>query len=685
MNEDRYSLCLSYPKQFSQDSFSCFRIADYNIKEKRFEQAIYDSETEPRSIGYRPGDFIPFKPEIKRWKKDTFEDKLFSYSHYLSAEESIYELVFPSEFKNNVYDEGFIRMVLHSGFTIDENASDDLLIVVYSDAHSYFVLHCKSNFFKNNNGTFYVHQNISDMLHTVHHVNLYEIDKYHIICSEDANIKNSNNEIIKRYFYDSTVLPNSFKKFNLYGIEEYIPQYIINYLRKQKNLLQITNSNIHAISQVISEGLKDEKNISSFFGDTQYTTEELLEVIPQTSSKIVDILSDNSELNDVILNILLNSRETFNKCIDLVKKEWLKEHDAERETLSKKISIEKKKIEKANKQKALVDIEINDKKLELIAIESAIKENEMKLSQISMQISDELYDFSNNIVKQCELLTIGKSSFTSGNTISVSSNDEVVKVLDTEEIDDIDDFEEILQKNIEKIGYSKSALELSQVITFCISNNLPIIVSNNSINLARAIAATFEGNALTTISIPAGYTDYSVLVERIINGSKVCFISGLFDGCNDSLFNYLFNNKNIKNKIIILSADGVSAKYISKYIWNNAMFLDGDLYYSYPLENSFVSTSGEIDFGIEYKTDELKKQLKWLSKFTTKKIISNLGAYKLAKYMIDIDFDPNKDIMVWMQLVVNVTTTKSDYLIDEINSSNLKDDYKELLISYIEE
>jgi flagellar motility protein MotE (MotC chaperone) len=691
MSNYQYSLCLSYPRLGYTDRYAYFRIADFDVRNGKFIQAECSSlnddfSSAPKQISCNPVDMVPFSTSIRKWNFDEENQKIYSFNYDLKDENEIYEVIFPKELQNIEYDHKKIRDVLKSGITINPNSCENLLIVISTSGTHHAVIYCKKSLFKQMNGLFYLQQNISDMHHVIHSVNAYDISSYSIITTTDLKIKLNDGEYIERYFYNSTMLPEECDTFNLYNIEEYVPQFVASYLKKEKIRLQISNTNIKNIVSAINSALQEESVINEYFSMTGYSQEDILSVLPLYSDVISSAILSDDKVDEIVSNCLMNSDDSYKKCIEIGKEEWLAEKSEEQKNIKNEISNTSKELEHLQKEKSKLLQEIenvkksynrseNEKNKLLLEIES----KKQSLVELNQEIQDELNEFSNNIVKQVELISIANCQNRADTGVSVSSNCKAFSQVREEVVEDKDDFEELLQENFEIVGYNGDfALQMAQIVAFCIGNSLPVIVSRNSVQIANAIAATFSKRSITYINVPVGYTNYDLLAQQINSKNGVVHISGLFDGFNESAFIYI--NNLIENKIpIILSADGIDIQMMPNNILDSAMYIDGGIGFGLPKSDLFVSAENDIDFVFDYQKDAINEQKKWLKPFIKAGVISNIAALNYSKFMAYIDFDESNDWILWLQICANCKPNNFDDMLERLDSSNLKENKKFLM------
>lgn len=677
MNNPKISLCLAYPNYNNPGTQILFRVADYYPDDDiLYEISFHDdrySDT-PKRIGAHPRDVSPGLTALREWEYDN--DDIGRTRSYNYAG-NIYEIVFPEELKNIAYsDTNEIRRILSEGFTLDDNISSNILIAIgKSGSHNALLLCRKRDLKKTDTGLYAIVSNKRDMLHSVHHLEEYDILDSSIIDTSSCRISLPGGyKAPTRYFYNSTTLPESVGIFHPIVFSKYIPTFISNYIKKHKATLQFNLNDIRKITDILDLILDDHEYIEDFFKITGYTQEQLGNILPQYKQTIIESFLSESSIDAILQQCLLQDKDMHKHFIEIVRTSWLEEKSEEKqkvleqlETLKKScLECESDLIEKTEKKNTI--------SAELFELEKDIISNQEKLSKIRSDIETELKEFSDNIVHNSALLAVAQSvnntsTATDIDLITLGSN-----ISDAPDfLTDHDDFQESLADNLITIGYDDSvADEMAQLISYSICEHLPILVNANEDAIAKCIAAMF-GTAVTVINLSNSMrpSEYISAIQNTNN--TVILVNGAFSGFSIEHFNsirYRFANEGYITLFSISSAD---VGLIPRTVHENSMYLECGHGYSYssPQKLMFYNSHYSI-FLKSYDKDSFTKQRKKLTYFIENGIIDTVTAVKYAKYMVDIECDIHKDWLLLLQICIQARTNyKTDIMKDWLISNNI--------------
>ena len=223
MSNTNYSLCTTYPLRNKPDKMMFFRIMDYNIYNKEYIPILnteWSNDGEPKIIGSNPIEVKEDITHLRRWHYSEYEEgKTISYHE----EGSVFEIIYLSELNGlSIRETEKIRKILLSGFNLPEYTASELLIVIGEEDQKYKVVHCLKGKLKcNREGAFHFSDNVTDMLHTTHFLNEYEISKTDVVNTENVDIKQANGgRYPTRFFYKYSDLPASTGIFNLFAVKD---------------------------------------------------------------------------------------------------------------------------------------------------------------------------------------------------------------------------------------------------------------------------------------------------------------------------------------------------------------------------------------------------------------------------------------------------------------------------------
>ena len=114
--------------------------------------------------------------------------------------------------------------------------------------------------------------------------------------------------------------------------------------------------------------------------------------------------------------------------------------------------------------------------------------------------------------------------------------------------------------------------------------------------------------------------------------------------------------------ILIFPLNGVNTEMISSHVWNQTMFIDGDMGiidFGKDTLNVFYSS---VDFVLEYDAEIFRKKRKLLKQFYG--IIDNMAVLNYAKYLAVTDGTMGADEMILVQVLLSAKSSgkKEDFL-----------------------
>lgn len=237
-----------------------------------------------------------------------------------------------------------------------------------------------------------------------------------------------------------------------------------------------------------------------------------------------------------------------------------------------------------------------------------------------------------------------------------------INSISVEEISDLETFEEELAENLELSGYKELvAAEMAQTIVFCISNRLPLIINENAERIADCIAAMFSSDGACAMTFPIGDSNCSkicsLIASKAVKEHNVFIVNGIFDGFSLNPYSELLQHSAewANNVILILPLNGTSIEMIPSSVWNNAMFIDGDIGVDgFPASALHVYIS-KVIFEKELDIDNLRNKRKLLKSFAG--IISNTALLNYSKFLAMTNRTIETSMMLRLQIAVYAKTT----------------------------
>ena len=256
-------------------------------------------------------------------------------------------------------------------------------------------------------------------------------------------------------------------------------------------------------------------------------------------------------------------------------------------------------------------------------------------------------------------------------------------------IEDRDTFEEELAENLEKTGYTESyAYEMSQVISFCICNKIPLVINENAGIIADCIASMFGADGAMELTLPLAESSCTSLCHTIQENAtakyNVFIINGVFDGLSLNAYNELLQNYTELNQktLLILSTRGLSMSMIPAAVWNHAFFIDGDLHLTSVMTEPLTSFSSEVAFVPTYDSATIKAKRKELKPF--KDYVCNTAQLNYAMFMATYDEHIASSLLLQLQLIMaGLNNNSLDELVASFASAGVTEENQKLIIKYL--
>ena len=276
-------------------------------------------------------------------------------------------------------------------------------------------------------------------------------------------------------------------------------------------------------------------------------------------------------------------------------------------------------------------------------------------------------DFISEMAFAMPIDTKSKSALSEGSSTSITYRKKKYHL--GTEITDMDSFEEELTENLILSGYDeRTALQMAQIIVFAICNNMPIVCGEHAERIADCISSMFGCDGTCMISLPIGEPRCKEICDfigqEIKDVNRVFMVNGIFEGFSLSAFHEIRQrSEEWGNKaILIFPLNGVNIEMISSHVWNQTMFIDGDLGitdFGMDTLNAFHSS---VDFALEYDIEVFRKKRKLLKQFYG--LIDNMAILNYAKYLAVTDGTMETDEMIFIQVLLSAKSfgKKEDFL-----------------------
>lgn len=404
----------------------------------------------------------------------------------------------------------------------------------------------------------------------------------------------------------------------------------------------------------------------------KYVSDFILQAESYLSEKDIETL--------VLAKAIERNEELVARCKELLTVEWEKDYSERLQTaehhmqdMDASIACKKEELEKSR-------INYRELKNKLQLIQTEISEKETLACEVEQKVAgrialarknaadficDMAFTLPGHITSQQQSTMIPKGTYRKINSVP------------EEEISDIDTFEEELAENLELSGYKELvAAEMAQIIVFCISNQLPLVINENAERIADCISAMFGNEGAYAVTFPLGETDCSkicsLIASEAVREYNVFLINGVFDGFTLNTYTELLQHSMEwgDNALLILPLNGISIEMIPSSVWNQAMFIDGDIGVdTFPTSELHAFTT-KVIFKAEVDDKILRDKRKLLKQFSG--IISNTALLNYSKFLAMMNETIESSIMLRLQISAYAKTTgKTDAFIEAFTAMGI--------------
>lgn len=241
-----------------------------------------------------------------------------------------------------------------------------------------------------------------------------------------------------------------------------------------------------------------------------------------------------------------------------------------------------------------------------------------------------------------------------------------------EDIDNLEDFEEEVEYNLDVIGYEdKISREIAQIISFSICNHNPIIIGENATAIGQCLSATMNGENLFEIFISVEGAEIAELFNILDSvEERVILIHGIFDGYNVTIYNAVVSYlKNKKNLVILLSIEGISVNMLPVGVFQHAFYINGDegltqigdsLMQSFNILNEFIMT--------ELKSKDFRDKRKEFALFLD--LLGNKQVNTYTLYLLKYGENLNENDVILKQIITVARILGKEEKLNEIFREN---------------
>lgn len=401
-------------------------------------------------------------------------------------------------------------------------------------------------------------------------------------------------------------------------------------------------------------------------------------------------LSQSDIETEVLASAIERAPQFTAQCMALLSESW-ESANAQRLNDAKNAfeEITRAVSEQRNNQAVLLN-ECSDLEKKLHSIQAEIQEKEKLAADVEAGVADRIARAQQKAADFIASMAFVQGSSTPGkNAISSAEEAIIQRQVDTIpgcSISDKEDYVDELIENFQTVGYDGvTATHMAELVTICMDNLLPLICGSNELQIGDCIAAMY-GNAgayATTISTDQGNSGAICEAITSLCSSKpgVFVISGAFDGFSLNAYKEILLHQERwgRNAILIFALGGVHPSMLPPYIWERAMFIDGDIGLKLVAPSSLSSHSVDNSIFNGDSIESVEELQKILRPFSG--IVSNLAAFNYMKYMDLSGSTVTDDIQLLLQIVCYALSgNKIDKLRDILSAMRKNvEDYPELL------
>lgn len=403
----------------------------------------------------------------------------------------------------------------------------------------------------------------------------------------------------------------------------------------------------------------------------QYTIDEeyLSSFIKQADSYLSE---DDIDMETLGAAVERNT-ELVRRCKELLSEDWQKENSQqllmaqdELEKVQRAVKEERDNYTTYKEQHSKVQKELKELQAEISKQEKLAQDVQEKIAARIALARKDAADFISEMAFAMPIDIKSKGVLSEESSISVTYRKKKYHL--GTEITDMDSFEEELTENLILSGYDERvALQMAQIIVFAICNNMPIVCGEHAERIADCISSMFGCDGTCMLSLPIGEPrckEICDFIEQEIKAvNRVFIVNGIFEGFSLNAFHEIRQrSEEWGNKAILIFPLNGNTEMISSHVWNQTMFIDGDIGitdFETDTLNAFYSS---VDFVLEYDAEVFRKKRKLLKQFYG--MIDNMAVLNYAKYLAVTDGTMEADEMIFIQILLSAKSSekKEDFL-----------------------
>lgn len=396
-----------------------------------------------------------------------------------------------------------------------------------------------------------------------------------------------------------------------------------------------------------------------------------------------------SDINaDVLSAVIERNSALMSKCKDMLYEEWSAENEEQLRIARQTLEEVTKETEQQRQDVAMLKDQQDNLRQQMKTLQAEIGKKEALASAVEEKVASRIAEARQNAADFISDLAFTSPVSVQGSGRSGTALSVFVRPVNASEISatitDISDFEDSLAENLECCGYSeeRSAM-LSQILSFCIDQHMPIVCDSNPEIIADCLAAMFGLNGATSIHISTGESCCIELCDLLrqrkdTSSHQVYLINGALDAYSPNVFNGILQNAcNLDRCILIFSSEGTPIEALPPAIWSRTMFIDGDIGLVHLPQDNLRAFEAKFDFCQELSQDKLKEKRKQLKPFA--QIIRNRALLNYACFMAFINSSIQSDPCILTQLLLNAKADGNlDNLLEQFEKNEIDIEKNEL-------
>lgn len=384
------------------------------------------------------------------------------------------------------------------------------------------------------------------------------------------------------------------------------------------------------------------QEIMDAYGCTETEAREYLsDFIEQADSYLTE-----SDMDLETLGAAVERNEGFvNKCKELLLEDWERENSeqlcmarAELEELQNAASKERDIYVSCKEQHDRVRKEVERFQEEISRQEKLAQEVEVKIAARISAARKDAADFISEMAFAIPDHFGGKGTQAEGGFDRISVTYRKREYLWGDDITDMDSFVEELADNLYNVGYEEDiAVQMSQMLGFAICSKIPVVCGDHAERIGDCVSAMFGEEGVCELTLPIGESCCKSMCDfisqEILCADRVFVINGVFDGFSLNAFQEIRQRSEEwgRRAILLFSLSGVNLEMVPGYVWNRALFLDGDIGIADLERGTLQAFHSSVEFTCTYDEEDFRKKRRLLKKFYG--IIDNTAILHYAKYL----------------------------------------------------